>query len=143
MVARLPVGPTVAPQSRLPFVDIKTGILTETGKQFLTQLYNQYVGTCRIIPCDCTNVGNVYTLTMDGVQPVYAGYADGDTFAFIASATSTNLVTAAIVTATGALATKNVYKGLSQATANDITINYQYFLTFANSVAAGGSFALR
>lgn len=140
-----PVAPTVAPQSKLPFVK-PDGTVTEVGKQFLQQLYNQSVGTNRVIPTVCSNAGNVFSLTLPGVSPNYAGYATHDVFSAVASATSTGPVTAAVVTPTGALKTVKVFKtnGSAQATTGDISSGLHYQFTFVDSLDGGnGGLVLR
>jgi len=136
----------VAPQLRLQTVDPDTGIATQRAHQFNQQHHNFLNGMNRIIPCNCTNVANLYTLTTLSMGPLVTQYADYDMFGFVASATSTGLVTANVATPTGTFATLNVYKtnGSAQATLNDITINLQYFFTYVDSLSAGaGGFVLR
>lgn len=130
--------PTVAPRQGLPFVDIKTGCLSETGMQVLQQLYGLVNGMNRIIPCNSSNAGNVYTLTMLSVSPIYKKYASYDTFAFLASAANTGNVTAKVVTSAGTLATLPVlHINGTQLAANDILAGSQYFFTFSDGYGPG------
>jgi hypothetical protein len=133
-----PVKPTVAPQSLIPFVDTN-GILTQVGKQFLQQLYNQTAGANRVIPTVCSNTGNVFSLQIQNSGPTYTNYATHDTFAAVASATSTGTVTAQVVTPSGGLATVPVYKanGATQAGSGDITAGLHYQFTYVDSLNSG------
>jgi hypothetical protein len=138
--------PTVAPQAKIPFVDTQTGLPATTSVQFMQQLYGLVNAMNRIVPCNCTNSGNVYTLTVLSASPVYKGYSSYDQFPFVASASSTGSVTALVMTNSGALATLNVYKanGATQAGNGDITINLQYFLTYVDTLNSNaGGFVLR
>ncbi len=137
--------PIVAPQIKIALVD-ERGILTKTGQQFAQQIWAFNAGMSRLIPCNCTNVGNVYTWTQLGVGPHIAQYASFDQFGFVASATSGGSVTANVTTNEGALATLKVYitNGSSQAGANDIVVNLHYWATFVDSLDGGaGGFVIR
>lgn len=133
---------TVAPRQSIPFVDPKTGNLSSTGMQVLQQLYGLVNGMNRIIPCNCTNVGNSYTLTFLPIAPVYKQYSSYDTFAFEASGTNTAASTAQVVTNSGTLARLSILN-LSGAPvgAGAISLNVQYFVTFADGY--GPAFVIR
>jgi len=148
------VQPNSAPQSKLPFVEIKTddgkvlrGDLTQVGKQFLQRHYNQTAGANRTLPCNSSNAGNKYTLQIQAPsQLAYANYATHDSFGFVAPATSSGLVTALVQTSTGALAEVPVYKnnGAAQAAGGDVVANLHYLLTYVDSLNAGaGGFVIR
>jgi hypothetical protein len=137
--------PVVTPSTNLQFVD-KNGYLTQTGKLVLQQYHDFMVNMARIIPANATTVSNVITLTLLPVQPVVTQYAIFDTYGFVADSTSTGLLTAVVVTATGQLATLKVFKnnGAAQATTGDVVVSSQYFLTYVDSLNSGaGGFVLR
>jgi hypothetical protein len=129
----------------IQFVD-SSGKLTQNGFAALDAVFNFVNGCCRFIPCNASTTSNVITLTMLSTSPLVKGYADFDTFRFVADATSTGLLSAKVVTPQGALTALNIYKsnGSAQATTGDITINLQYDLTFVDSLNSGnGGFVLR
>lgn len=137
--------PIVTPNPGLPFVD-KSGNLTNNGRIALQQLRKFVVNMCRIIPCNASTAANVITLTMLDVQPSVNQYADFDTYAFVADATSTGDLTARVTTENGSLATLKVYKtnGSAQATTGDITSDLQYLFTYSDNLDSGnGGFVLR
>jgi len=145
--------PVVAPSTQLPFTNtvdntgkVNPGTLSQTGKLLIQQYHDFMVNMARIIPANATTASNVITLTLLPIQPVVTQYAIFDTYGFVADATSTGLISALVVTATGPLATIKVFKnnGAAQATTGDVTINLQYFLTYVDSLNAGaGGFVLR
>jgi hypothetical protein len=146
--AQFQVMPTVAPQHKFPFVDEK-GLLTRTAGQFLQQLFNQFVGTNRVLPTNPSTAAanaNQYILALLGQQPVYTGYATHDTFSMVAPSNSTGPVTAQVMTKTGGLAIIPIYKqnGAVQCGAGDIVAGLHYMLTFADNLNGGlGGLVLR
>jgi len=137
--------PTVAPNFKIAWSSVESGIPSQTTMQFLQQLYSQFVSTNRIIPCNATGT-NVIALTFLPSSPLVVQYSDFDTYGFVAQNTSTGPVTANVTTAQGALGTIKVFKtnGSAQAGSGDVTANLQYFLTYVDSLDAGnGGFVLR
>lgn len=133
--------PIQAPLKGFPFVDPATGNLTTTSQQLLQQMYAYIVSMGRIFPCNCTNVGNVYTLTTLPVAPLVNQYADGDMFSFHASASSTGTVTANVVARGTTLGTLGVFTaGLANAS---LTNNFHYIATFTVFVPGSPSFIVR
>lgn len=135
----------IPPNSRIPWVDPKTGVLTNTALQIMQQIFKTLNGALPTIPCISTNANNVYTLTPFNVSPNIANYYDYQPFSFVASATSTGLVTATVVPLTGSLATLPVYKnhGAAQATTNDIIINLFYVAYYVDTLNSGnGGFVI-
>lgn len=122
------------------------GNLTPHAKQALQQGRDYVVNMARTFPCNASTTSNVITLTLLSVQPTVTQYATMDTYGFVADASSSGLLSALVVTASGTLATLNVYKnnGGTQATSGDITATRQYFLTYVDSLNANaGGFVLR
>lgn len=130
--------PIVAPNAKIPFVDAG-GKLTVTSILFLQQLYQFVVATSRIFSCNCTNVGNVYSLTLLATAPLLKQYSDYDIFAFVASAGSTGAVTANVTNDSGTFATIKVYKanGASQAGNTDIVSGSAYLAVYVDSLDGG------
>jgi hypothetical protein len=135
------VTPLDAPTS-YPTTDQSTGMATPTHKQWMQRVFDFINTTNRVIPCNCTNVGNVYTLTLLNPQPLVTQYNDYDIYVAVASATSTGLVTAKVVTTARTFSTINVYKtnGSAQATTGDIVSGSLYFWIFNDALNsnAGG-----
>lgn len=134
-----------APNQRVAIVDPQTGNLSSSGVGILTDMYNFFVGTSRVIPCEETGT-NVLVLTMLKISPLINQYNDYDIYQFVAAATSTGTVTANIVTLQGALPTLNVYKsnGAAQATTGDIVLGSFYLLIYVDSLNSGaGGFVLK
>jgi hypothetical protein len=132
------------PAQRIAFVD-DSQILTNNGWQVLAGMFNFINGTNRIIPCNAAGT-NVITLTMLNVQPLVQGYYDFDTYRAVAANTTTGLVTASVVTSSGALAAVKVFKtnGSAQATTGDIVSGLLYDFTYVDSLDGGaGAFVLR
>lgn len=122
------------------------GQLSSTGLQMLQQMFSAIQGLTPTITCDVVSSSNVYTLTPVNISPNVPNYFDYWSFAFVADATSTGLVTATVVPRTGALPTLPVYKtnGSAQATTNDITLGLFYVLYFVDSLNSGnGGFCLK
>lgn len=133
---KVQASPIVAPIKGLPFVDVKTGVLTQTAQQFMQQMFSFMVGTSRLIPCTCTNVGNVYTLTQFGIGPVVRAFQDYDTFVINASALSTGAATAKVINSNGdSLGTLSVLTAAGAATGagGQLANGGQYFLTYASA----------
>lgn len=131
-------NPIIPPNARVPFVDNK-GNLTTTSLQLLQRFFTAINGLAPTFACDATAASNVYTLTPIGVSPSLPGYFDYWSFAFVAPATSTGLVTATVVPNTGALPTIPVYKtnGSAQATTGDITSGLFYVLYYVDTLNSG------
>lgn len=147
MVAATAMTPSLTPpNSRMAFVDSKTGLLTPTtGMQILTQHHQALNGLTPTISCTCTNVGNVYTLTPFNVSPLLSNYYSYWSFAFVAPATSTGTVTATVVPPTGTLPTLPVLKthGSAAAGTSDFTINLFYVMYYVDTLNSGnGAFVV-
>jgi hypothetical protein len=142
--AKLQVPSLLQPAQRIAFTD-DGGILTNNGWAVIAGIFNFVNGTNRIIPCNASGA-NVITLTMLATSPLVQGYYDFDTYRAVAANTTTGLVTASVVTNSGALATIKVFKnnGAAQATTGDITIGLLYDFTYVDSLDSGnGGFVLR
>src|SRR5215470_10493762 len=125
--------PFVAPQHNLHWTE-QNGKLTQHARQFVQQVHEFLAGTTRVISCSCTNVGNIYTLTIPPTGPSVTQYNDYDIYVFSASANSTGLVTGNVVTARGDhLATFKWFTSVStQANAGDIVSGDIYLAIFAD-----------
>lgn len=137
--------PIPKPNSAFPFVDVKTGLLSEHGNLLLSAWYNFIVGMNRVTPCNATGT-NVITLTPLDAAPIIEKYTDFEIYGFTAAATSTGTVTATVVPKTGTLATLKVYKtdGAAQATTGDIVSGSFYWLIYVDSLDGGnGGFVLK
>lgn len=120
--------------------------LSGTGRLALQQAHDYVVNMCRTFPVNASTSNNVITLTLLSIQPTLTQYADYDSFAFVADASTTGSVTALVVTSQASLATLNVYKnnGGTQAGNGDITAGRQYFLTYVDSLNSNaGGFVVR
>jgi hypothetical protein len=137
------------PNPRLPAVDDK-GLMTIPFTTMLTGIWNAINGGNIIIPCTVGGSANNIVLTPLVVSPLSAArpgqaatYKDYSTWAFVATATSTTLVTGGV---TGLALNLKIFKtnGSAQATTGDVVSGNQYFLTFVDSLNAGaGGFVLR
>lgn len=137
--------PIIAPSARVPFTG-EDGVLSNTGLQFCQSVFTAINGLSPTITCNAVFASNKYTLTPVNIAPRIPNYYDHWSFAFVAPATSTGLVTATIVPETGILPTLPVYKtnGSAQATTNDITVNLFYVLYYVDSLNSGnGGFVLK
>jgi hypothetical protein len=137
--------PIVPVSVGLPLVD-ENGSLTSNGRQALQQLRDYIVNMNRTMPCNASTASNVITLTLLQIQPSVDQYVSYETYGFVADATTSGAVTALVVTATGTLATLNVYKanGATPAGAGDVVSGSQYFLTYVDSLnSSAGGFVLR
>ena len=134
--------PNSKPNGVFPFVDLKTGCLTEHGLKLLSQYYNFTVGMNRITPCNASGT-NVITLTPLDASPLIKSYASYEVFAFTAANTSTGAVTATVVPRDGALATLRVFVQGVQANAGDLVAGLVYLLIYADNYDGTGGFALK
>lgn len=143
VAAKAVTGSNTPPNSRIEFTD-KNGVLTSTGLSILQAMHQTINGLTPTISCNCANVGNVYTLTPLSISPKVLGYFSFMSFAFVASATSTGLITATVAPATGTLPTIPVYKSTGQATTNDLLIGTFYVLYYVDTYNTNaGGFALK
>lgn len=137
--------PIPKPNSVFPFVDVKTGLLSEHGNQLLSAWYNFIVGMNRVTPCNASGT-NVITLAPLTASPLIEKYTDFEIYGFTAAATSTGTVTATVTPKSGTLATLKVYKtdGAAQATTGDIVSGSFYWLVYVDSLDSGaGGFVLK
>lgn len=138
--------PITMPAVSRPFVDTSSGNLVTKEQIALQQLRNYIVNMSRRFPCNASTTSNVITLTLLDVAPTLTQYADFDDFGFIADTTTTNFVTALVVTPTGNLATLKVFKdnGAAQAANGDVVLGSQYWATYVDSLDSGnGGFVIR
>lgn len=133
--------PISRPNGVFPFVDMKTGCLTEHGLKLMSQYYNFIVGMSRITPCNASGT-NIITLTPLDASPLITAYADYEVFSFVAENTSTGAVTMTVVPRDGTLSTLKAYKtsGAAQATTGDIVAGSLYLAVYNDALdsAAGG-----
>jgi phage terminase large subunit-like protein len=137
--------PIPKPNSVFPFIDPKTGLLSEHGNQLLSAWYNFILGMNRVTPCNATGT-NVITLTPLDAAPLIEKYTDFEIYGFTAANTTSGTVTATVVPKKGTLATLKVYKtdGAAQATTNDIVSGSFYWLVYVDSLDGGaGGFVLK
>ena len=137
-------SPIPRPNSQFPFVDVKTGNLSEHGNQLLTAWYNFIVGMNRVTPCNATGT-NVISLTPLTASPLIEAYRDYEIYGFVAENSSVVPVTATVTPRNGTLATLNVYKtDGTQATLGDVLAGSFYLLIYVDSLdAANGGFVLK
>ena len=124
----------------LPLVDTKSGLATRTAAAALQSLRNYIVNMNRAIPCSITGTNDL-VLTLLDVQPAVSMYVDYECFIGAAENTSTDVVTASVVTATGTLAQLKVFKANgAQAGSGDITAGnlYRFYFNDAMDSGAGG-----
>lgn len=129
-----------------PIVEPQTGLPTQTMRLWMQSVFAFIDATNRLIPANCSNSGNTYTLTLTAPQPVIAQYADYDVYQATASATSTGLVFAQVVTSRGPLGVIPVFKnnGSVQAGANDVQSGSLYFWIFNDALNSGnGGFVIK
>ena len=135
------------PNSSVPIINPKNGLLTVAGMNLIQQIQSLINGLTPTIACEATFASNVYTLDPLSIspQPNTNYYLDYVSFAFVAPANSTGPVTATIVPASGSLPTLPVYinNGATQANSGDITVYRQYTLTYVSSLGTEGGFVLR
>jgi hypothetical protein len=122
-----------------PFVDLKTGQLSEHGNQLMSAWYNFIVGMNRITPCNASTTSNVITLTPLTASPLIEGYRDFELYGFVADATSTGSVTGKIAPKSGSLSTIKFYKtsGATQAAAGDVVSGSFYIGVYVDSLDGG------
>lgn len=130
--------PIVSPPLDMKIVD-DDGFPTSVMRQFLQQMHAYIVNMTRVIPTNCTNVGNVYNLTVLSPSPLIQRYNDHDIYSFVASATSTGSVTGNVTTNSGALSTLKWYKtnGAAQAGSGDIVSGSLYLAIFNDALDGG------
>lgn len=137
--------PLSKPTGLFPFVDPKTGNLSDHGLQLLNQYYNFIVGMNRLTPCNATGT-NIITLTPLASSPLIAGYIDYEVYTFVAANGSTGSVTMTVVPQIGTLATLKAYKtnGSAQAGNTDIVAGSLYFAIFNDALDSGaGGFVIK
>lgn len=137
--------PISKPNGLFPFVDVKTGSLTEHGLQLLSQYYNFIVGMNRLTPCNASGT-DLITLTPLDATPLIEKYADYEVFSFVAANTSTGAVTMTVVPRDGTLATLKAYKtnGSSQASTGDVVSGSLYLAIYNDALDSGsGGFVLK
>jgi hypothetical protein len=141
MTITAPASPIPRPNSQFPFVDLKTGYLSEHGNQLLSAWYNFIVGMNRTTPCNATGT-NVISLTPLDASPLITAYVDYEIYSFVAANTSSGAVTMTVVPRSGTLATLKAYKtsGAAQAGSGDIVAGSLYLAIYnaALDSAAGG-----
>jgi hypothetical protein len=128
-----------------PFVDPRTGNLTQFGVMILERFRLFVSGMSRVIPCDATGT-DVILLTPAESAPRIQRYNSYDIFVARAEADSTAAVTASVVPDQGELPTRPVYMadGTTQAAAGDVQADSLYFFVFADYVNNGdGGFILK
>jgi hypothetical protein len=138
-------SPIPRPNSQFPFIDVKTGSLSEHGNQLLTAWYNFIVGMNRITPCNASGT-NVISLTPLDASPLITAYVDDEIYSFVAANTSSGAVTMTVVPRTGTLATLKAYvgNGATQANTGDIVAGSQYFAIYNAALdAAAGGFVIK
>lgn len=139
------ISPLPKPNGSVPFVDIKTGNLTEHGLQVLNAYYNYIVGMNRITPCDASGQ-NVITLTPLTASPLIEKYVDYEVYSFVAAITSNSQVTMTVVPRSGTLSTLKAYKsnGATQAATGDVVAGSMYLAIYVDSLDSGaGGFVLK
>lgn len=137
--------PTPGPFWQFPFVDVKTGLLTDLAREFLTKLWSRGNAGNRIIPCNAVGT-NAITLTPCDAAPLIEKYEDHDVFAFVAADNSGSPVTISVAAASGALPGLKAYvdDGAAQATAGDIIRDSLYLAIFSDHLDVGaGGFVLK
>ncbi len=139
-----PAPDVLTPNAHLPLVD-KGGLLTSHGLQMLQQLSKLATGSVPVVPSTAVHTSNHVALTPYSNSPQFGKYNDGQSFPFMATATTTGLVTATVVPPTGILETLPVYKsnGGTQAGSGDIVNGRVYSATFHSGLNSGsGGFLL-
>lgn len=133
------------PNVSIQFVEKDTGVLSNTGQSLLQGYFKSINGLTPTVSCNCTNVGNVYTLTPLNISPIVLNYYSYCGFAFVASGTSTGATTATIVPNTGSLPTLPILKnhGAAPAAGGDLTTGLFYVMRYVDSLNGGnGAFVL-
>lgn len=137
--------PNTPPNPRIQWVE-EDRTLSSTALSIMQQIHSEVNGLTPTISCESTFAANKYTLTPLNISPVVAQYYSFMSFAFVASNSSTSLVTATVVPKTGSLNTLKVMKanGASQATNGDLVANLFYLLYYVDTLDGGsGAFVLK
>jgi len=138
----------VPPNIRIKFVETdkeKDGMLSNTGQSMLQGWFKNLNGLTPTISCECTNVGDVYTLTPLNISPIVLEYYSFASFAFVASGTSGGATTATVVPNTGSLPTLPILKthGSAPAAGGDLTSGLFYVMYYVDTLNGGnGAFVL-
>ncbi len=138
-------SPIPRPNGQFPFIDIKTGSLSEHGNQLLNAWYNFIVGMNRITPCNATGT-NVIALAPLDASPLITGYRDYEIYSFVAANTTSGSVTMTVAPRTGTLATLKAYisDGATQANTGDIVAGSLYLAIFNAALDGGnGAFVIK
>lgn len=133
------------PQQKYQFIDLDTGYLTSYGLQTIDQLWRQIAAGFVNVPCDATNVGNLYTLTPKLQKEGGRSYGDFMEWTFMAPFTSTGAVTMNVMgEALLDTIVVTINGGATLAGAGDITINRLYTVFYNSALNAGlGAFVLK
>lgn len=129
------------PRANLPFVDPKTGLLTNVGLHNLDQIWQQVAAGFVIVPCVISGT-NILTLTPTLATVGGTTLANYMTFAGVIANTSTGAVTAIL----GTLPAIKVFKsnGAAQAGAGDLVATSLYLFTYNSALdAAAGGFVAK
>lgn len=129
------------PNASIPPVNPKDGSWTTAGLSLIQQMFNVTNGLTPTVTCNATFAANVYTLTPVAPAPLVPGYVSYWSFAFVAPADSTGLISATVMPNTGGLATLAVYKdnGATQADSGDILAGSFYILYYVDTMGPTGS----
>lgn len=135
-----PLAPT-SPRREVPFVDPRTGRLSDDGIYVMEQLWRQVAAGFVIVPVTITGK-NVLTLTPVLAREGAASYGDHMAWAGPAAQTSDGAVTAVVTDGVSPLDTIKVYKtnGAAQAGAGDLVALsfYTFWYVAALDSGAGG-----
>lgn len=138
-------SPIPQPNGQFPFIDIKTGSLSEHGNQLLNAWYNFIVGMNRITPCNASGT-NVISLAPLDASPLITAYVDYEIYSFVAANTTSGSVTMTVVPRKGTLATLKAYisDGATQANTGDIVAGSLYLAIYNKALdAAAGGFVVK
>lgn len=133
------------PQQKYQFIDLDTGFLTSYGLQTLEQMWRQIAASFGPVPCEATNVGNLYTLTPILQKEGGRSYGDYMRWTFMSPFTSTGAVTMNVM-GDALLDTIKAYidGGATQANTGDIIINRLYDAIYNSALDGGaGGFVLK
>lgn len=135
-----PFGPT-ALRREAPFIDPKSGRLSDHGLLFLEQFWRQMSAGFPVVPVTITGTNDL-TLTPTLGGEGAASYGNYMAWVGVAANTSSGAVTAHVASASKTLATLKVFKtnGAAQAGAGDIVAASLYVFIFNSALdtAAGG-----
>lgn len=130
-----------SPRRDQPWVDPRTGRLTDHGSLVMEQLHRQLVAGFVTVPVTITGK-NVLTLTPTLNAEGARSYGNYMAWAGVAAQTSDGAVTALVTDGRNPLTTIKVYKtaGAAQAGAGDLVANsfYVFFYNSALDTGAGG-----